>query len=434
MVASLIRPTSMERRSLGLPEEVKHKAPEGERVSPPNEMDNSPPSFCIVVPTYNNQLTIGDVIKDILKLTPELVVVNDGSTDETDNILSKIPGIKVITHKQNLGKGAALLNGFRFAARSGFDYAITMDGDGQHLTVDLPEILKEIKKHPEALIIGQRNLAGGGKRLKSRVLRAHSNFWVWILTQQYVGDSQCGFRAYPLASILDLYLKTKKYDLEIEVLVKAIWTGIPVKEVPIAINYVAGSKSHFRPFQDFLLVSTLIFSLFLKKLFLPGPLLKFRSLRVSQEKIKNQRFHQMIMDTLAHECSGPWHFAFSVGVGVFFGIAPLWGFQMLAALFAAHKLGLSKTISLIFSNISFPATIPFIVYGSLLAGRWALGGAIDYSLNLDRSILEVAIKTYALEYLVGSVLLATVAGGIAMLLAYAVAHLFSLLWRAHHDR
>jgi glycosyltransferase involved in cell wall biosynthesis len=412
------------------PEEVKRSVPEGGRASQPHDMNNSPPSFCIVVPTYNNQLTIGDVIKDILKITSKLVVVDDGSTDGTHILLSEIPGLTVITHEQNLGKGAALLSGFSFVARSGNDYAITMDGDGQHLTADLPKFLKEIKKYPEALIIGQRNLTGWGRRLKSRVLRAHSNFWVWILTQQWVGDSQCGFRAYPLASILDLSLKKQKYDLEIEVLVKALWTGIPIQEVPIAVNYVACSRSHFRPFKDFMLVSALIFSLFMKKVILPRPLLRLKSLRVYQENIKNQRFHKMIMDTLAHECSGPWHFASSVGVGVFFGIAPLWGFQMLAALFAANKLGLSKTVSLISSNISFPAAIPFIVYGSLLLGRWALGGAIDYSLNLDRNILEVAVKTYASEYLVGSVLLATVAGGIAILLAYPVAHLFSLLRRA----
>ena len=419
---------------MSLPEEVKHEAPKGERASPSNDIHRSPLSFCIVVPTYNNQLTIGNVIKDILKVTPELVVINDGSTDGTEDILSEIPGLTVITHEQNSGKGAALLSGFRFAARSGYNYAITMDGDGQHLSADLPKFLKEMKNHPEALIIGERNLAGGGKRLKSRLLRAHSNFWVWVLTQKWVGDSQCGFRAYPLDSILELSLRKQKYDFEIEVLVKGLWTGIPIQEVPIAVNYVAGSKSHFRPFRDFMLVSALIFSLFLKKLFLPGPLLKLRSLRVYQEGIGNQRFHKMIMETLAHECSSPWHFAFSVGVGVFFGIAPLWGFQMLAALIAAHKLGLSKAISLISSNISFPAAIPFIIYGSLLVGRWALSGAIDYSLNLDRSILEVAVKTYASEYLVGSVLLATVAGSIATLLAYPTAHLFSLFWRAHNER
>ena len=412
------------------PEEVKREAPEGVRASPPNDIHIYPPSFCIVVPTYNNQLTIGDVIKEILKVTPDLVVVNDGSTDGADKVLSAISGIIVITHERNLGKGAALISGLQFATRSNYNYAITMDGDGQHLAADLPKFLKKMKDRPDALIVGRRNLTGGGKRFKSRLLRAHSNFWVWVLTQQWVGDSQCGFRAYPLASILDLSLKKQKYDLEIEVLVKALWTGIPVQEVPIAVNYVAGSRSHFRPFQDFMLVSALNFSFFLQKVFLPGPLLKLRSLRVYQENIKNQRFHKRIMDTLAHECSGPWHFALSVGVGVFFGIAPLWGFQMLAALFVAHKLGLGKTISLISSNISFPAAIPFIIYGSLLVGRWVLNGAVDYSLNLDRSILEVAAKTYVSEYLVGSVLLATAAGGIATLLAYAAAHLFSRFWRS----
>ncbi|MHB8069945.1 MAG: DUF2062 domain-containing protein [Desulfobaccales bacterium] len=409
---------------------MKRKAPEGLRASPPNDMHKSPPSFCIVVPTYNNQLTIGEVVKNILKVTPDLIVVNDGSTDGTDTVLSAIPGITVIPHELNSGKGAALLSGLSFAARSNYTYAITMDGDWQHLVADLPKFLEEMKSHPDALIIGRRNLTGGGKRFKSRLLRAHSNFWVWVLTQQWVGDSQCGFRAYPLASTLELFLRKQKYDFEIEVLVKGLWSGIPVQEVAIDVDYVAGSRSHFRPIRDFMLVSALIFSLFLKKLFLPEPLLKLRSLRVYQEGIKNRRFHEMIMDTLAHECSGPRHFAFSVGVGVFFGIAPLWGFQMLAALLVAHKLRLSKSISLISSNISFPAAIPFIIYGSLLVGRWVLNGAVDYSLKLDRATLEVAAKAYASEYLVGSVILAAAAGAGAALLAYAAAHLFSWFWRS----
>lgn len=309
------------------PEEVKRQVLEGVRAYPSKNMHKSPPSFCIVVPTYNNQLTIGDVINDILKVTPDIVVVNDGSTDGTDEILSTIPGIKVITHERNLGKGAALVSGLRFAAHSNYDYTITMDGDGQHLAADLPKFLEEMENHPGALIVGRRNLTGGGKRLKSRLLRAHSNFWVWVLTQKWVGDSQCGFRAYPLASILELSLRKKKYDFEIEVLVKGLWTGIPIHEVPIAVNYVAGSKSHFRPFRDFMLVSALIFSLFLKKVFLPEPLLKLSSFRIYQEGIKNRRFHEMIMETLAHECSSPRHFAFSVGVGVFFWHSPLVGFS-----------------------------------------------------------------------------------------------------------
>jgi len=248
------------------PEEEKHEAPEGVRASPPNEIHKPHLSFLIVVPTYNNQLTVGNVIKDILKVTPELVVVNDGSTDGADKVLSAIPRITVITHECNLGKGAALVSGLRFAARSNYNYTITMDGDGQHLAADLPKFLEEMENHPDALIVGRRNLTGGGKRLKSRLLRAHSNFWVWVLTQKWVGDSQSGFRAYPLASILELPLKKQKYDFEIEVLVMALWAGTPIREVPIAVNYVAGSKSHFRPFRDFILVSALIISLLFQKI------------------------------------------------------------------------------------------------------------------------------------------------------------------------
>ena len=251
---------------MGSPEEVKREVPEGVRAYPPDEIHRSPPSFCIVVPTYNNQLTMGDVIKDILKVTPDLVVVNDGSTDGTDKVLSAIPGITVIPHERNLGKGAALISGLQFAAHSNYNYTITMDGDGQHLAVDLPKFLEEMENHPDALIVGRRNLAGGGKRLKSRLLRAHSNFWVWVLTQKWVGDSQCGFRAYPLASILELPLKKQKYDFEIEVLVMALWADTPIREVPIAVNYVAGSKSHFRPFRDFMLVFALIISLLFQKI------------------------------------------------------------------------------------------------------------------------------------------------------------------------
>lgn len=251
---------------MSLPEEVKREALADEMAYPQNDIHRSPPSFCIVVPTYNNQLTIGDVIKDILKVTPDLIVVNDGSTDGADKVLSAIPRITVITHEHNVGKGAALLSGLRFAARSNYNYMITMDGDGQHLAVDLPKFLEEMENHPDALIIGRRNLTGGGKRLKSRLLRAHSNFWVWVLTQKWAGDSQCGFRVYPVASILELPLRKRKYDFEIEVLVIALWAGTQIREVPIAVNYVPGSKSHFRPFRDFMLVSVLIISLLFQKI------------------------------------------------------------------------------------------------------------------------------------------------------------------------
>ena len=231
----------------------------------PNFSDHRPTPL-VVVPTYTNRDTIGSVVGDILQVTPHVLVVDDGSDDGAQAILASLPGLRVVRHPRNLGKGAALRSGWLAAAQLGFSHAVSMDGDGQHLPGDLPVFFKEISAHPEALILGYRRLAGGKRALKSRLLRAHCNFWVAVLTGRWVGDSQSGFRAYPLEQVLPLELTTRKYDFEVEVLVKALWTGVPVREIPIQAAYGPGSVSHFRPFRDFMLVFRLISNLLWRKL------------------------------------------------------------------------------------------------------------------------------------------------------------------------
>jgi glycosyltransferase involved in cell wall biosynthesis len=228
----------------------------------------------VVVPTYNNRDTIGPVVGEILQVTPHVLVVDDGSDDGASAILASLPGLRVVRHARNLGKGAALRTGWLAAAQLGYSHVVSMDGDGQHLPGDLPRFFQEITAHPDALVLGRRLLAGGKRAVKSRLLRAHSNFWVAVLTGRWVGDSQSGFRAYPLKRVLALALTTRKYDFEVEVLVKALWTGTLVREIPIGAAYGPGSVSHFRPFQDFLLVSRLISTLLWRKLTTRPSLLK----------------------------------------------------------------------------------------------------------------------------------------------------------------
>lgn len=390
-----------------------------------NHQEKRFPLACVVIPTYNNKLTIEGVVTDILKFTSAVVVVDDGSTDGTGEILAAVPGITVITHAGNKGKGAALATGLEYAANVGYPHAITMDGDGQHLARDFPAFSEALQTHPDALVIGTRDLSGRSRRLKSRILRAHSNFWVWVLTGKWVADSQSGFRAYPLPSTQEILLNTTKYDYEIEVLVKGLWMGIPVIEVPIGVEYVSGSKSHFRPFVDFMRVFNLILSLSLQKTFIPAPLLKLIHLKSYCAESKNRGLLSVLRETLSHECPSARHFSLSVGLGVFFGIAPLWGFQMSAAVLAAHKLRLSKVVSLIASNISFPAAIPFIVYASLLMGRFLLSGTVDRSLRPDTADPFSSISIYAIEYISGSFILAAVAGIMLALLSYWVLRLTS---------
>ena len=100
--------------------------------------------ICIIIPTYNNEQTLGDVLDSVLVYTSNVIIVNDGSTDSTSNILDCYKTIKVIGYEENVGKGFALRRGFKEACRLGYKYAITIDSDGQHFAEDLPKFIKFI--------------------------------------------------------------------------------------------------------------------------------------------------------------------------------------------------------------------------------------------------------------------------------------------------
>jgi glycosyltransferase involved in cell wall biosynthesis len=381
---------------------------------------DSKPLICVVIPTYNNCATICSVVRSVLPIVKEVIVVNDGSTDSTKEALQQFPDVCVVTHKRKMGKGASLADGFAHAVKEGFSHAVTMDADGQHLSDDLPNFIEAIRKNPEALVIGVRALSGKGRKLKSRVLRLHSNFWVWAQTRRRIRDSQSGFRAYPLLKIEALKLKTKNYDYEVEAIVKAVLAGIPVIEVPVHVEYGLGSKSQFRPIKDFALVAYLNLCLFMEALLVPAQVRKMMHLVSYDKESTPRRIFRLVRDTLASEFSSAKRFSLSVGLGVFFGIIPIWGFQMAAAFLVARKLGLSGYVSVAASNISFPVTIPFILYGSLLLGRFVLTGMVDCSLHFS----NVSLKTvwgFASEYVVGSFILGAVAGLMATILSYLAA-------------
>ena len=95
---------------------------------------------CIIIPTYNNAKTLGNIIADVSSYTHNIIVVNDGSTDETSQVLPLYPFIRVIDYKKNVGKGWALRKGLAYAIQLGYDYAITIDSDGQHFAKDIPAI------------------------------------------------------------------------------------------------------------------------------------------------------------------------------------------------------------------------------------------------------------------------------------------------------
>ncbi len=207
-----------------------------------------------LVPTYNNARTLPSVIEGVLEQGLELMVVDDGSTDTTKEILPQFEGkILLETHAENKGKGCALRLGFEKLAERGFTHAISLDADGQHYPEDLSKFQQAIHEDPSALYVGERDMKSIGAPRKSLFGLWFSNFSLKCLGKQKLNDSQAGFRVYPLESVEKLGLKGTRYDLELEVLIKGARAGIPLKAVPIQCSYEpeGGRVSHFRPVRDF---------------------------------------------------------------------------------------------------------------------------------------------------------------------------------------
>ncbi len=214
---------------------------------------------CVLIPTYNNAATIGKVIDDVMRYTNQIIVVNDGSTDETTEIVSHYPELDVVTYGPNKGKGFALRTGFKRAVEAGYHYAISIDSDGQHYPDDLPKFLRALGAHPRAVIIGARNMNQSSVPGKSSFGNNFSNFWFRLETGIKVSDTQSGYRLYPVKEIESMRFITRKYEFEIEVLVRAAWSGLEIIEVPVNVFYPKKEErvSHFRPFKDFTRISIL---------------------------------------------------------------------------------------------------------------------------------------------------------------------------------
>ena len=137
---------------------------------------------CVLVPTYNNEQTLAKVLESLLIYTDEIIVVNDGSTDSTPVVLSRFTQIQLVSYPQNKGKGFALRTGFQQAVALGYEYAITIDSDGQHFADDLGKFLTKLELHPSAIIIGARNMDQASVPGKSSFGNKFSNFWFWVET------------------------------------------------------------------------------------------------------------------------------------------------------------------------------------------------------------------------------------------------------------
>jgi hypothetical protein len=216
-----------------------------------------PATVAVIVPVYNHGQKIGSVLEQLTALGALVLVVNDGSTDDSGAIAeryAKKTSVHVLHHDQNQGKAAALQTGLREAGLRGYALALTCDADGQHLPADCLHLAQQAAashaEHPKRPVIhiGHRHMPHAP--LKSRLGRWWSNGAASALAWQKLKDTQSGLRVYPLPITTRLPHKIQGFAWEIEILVLAAWAEVSIQHHPAEVYYGSDRVSHFMPWRD----------------------------------------------------------------------------------------------------------------------------------------------------------------------------------------
>jgi glycosyltransferase involved in cell wall biosynthesis len=379
-----------------------------------------PDDLWIVIPARDNAKTVRNVVQRTLKVWPNVVVVDDGSKDASlEKLLGDLP-VTVLTHAQNRGKGSAILSGTRYAESRGARFAVTLDADGQHAPEDLPNLLRQVDPRGGNLVIGTRDFSTPNVPCSSRFGRNFSNFWVHLETGHALGDTQSGFRSYPVAALNRLRIDSRAYDFEIEALVKLLWTGIRPIGVPVSVFYPpAGERvSHFGAFRDNLKISLTHLRLILRRL-LPRPRFRRVSAAGIRARLKNYRFHPVrFCRMILHENTTPAGLGAAAAVGVFIGVLPVFGFHMAAIVYLCSRLHLNMVVALGIQHFCAPPLVPA---ACIYIGYFLRHGRPFPSLSPE--VVFDAARIW--EWILGSLVLAPLGAFFTFIAVFAAARRYS---------
>ncbi|MBC7369933.1 MAG: DUF2062 domain-containing protein [Bdellovibrionaceae bacterium] len=342
------------------------------------------PRFVVCIPVFNNPTTIVAVIEGCLRESPhDVMVMDDGSEVSVESLYRKKHAqvdarLSFVRHAKNLGKGAALQTAFREAVRLGFTHLVAIDGDGQHDPADLVKMITAAELDPWGLIVGDRDMHTENVPGSSTFGKKFSNFWVRYQTNVGVADSQSGYRVYPLFFLQNMKFFCKRYDFEIEVLIRLIWKGVVVHNVKVSVKYFP------------------------------------KEMRVSHFKKWRDNFHITVANTfltvvaMLREQTSPGRSSFAFAIGVFVGTTPIYGLHTAAIAALAFLLRLNFVYMFIGTQISIPPLVPFLVWGSE-----AIGSAV---LRQDTH----SAAAFGSAWIVGSLILGTILGIVGFVLMYMI--------------
>lgn len=222
--------------------------------------------IAILIPSYNECNHIGEVIKKCSRFNLDIIVINDGSTDNTNEVVKELKThfkdrLTVINHNINKGKGEALKTGFNHIINNNYYGAITIDADGQHDPEEIQKFLDNIAVHNPDLIVGSRFNNTKGMPFIRRFVNYLTSWIISGIAGRKIEDVQSGFRFLNQKVLKNIKLETKNFDTEPEMLLRASWSGFSIRNIPIKTIYnLEEFKSHVNPVKDTIKFFKLVFT------------------------------------------------------------------------------------------------------------------------------------------------------------------------------
>jgi len=389
----------------------------------------------VVAPTHNNRNTLEDIMSRVRATGLPLIVVNDGSTDDTAAVLASLRwaadrGVTVLTHPRNRGKAAALRTAFEAASAAGFTHAATIDTDGQLHPEQIHGLVALARSDPRALVIGRRDENTAGYPAKNRLGRRLSNLFVWMESGVRVSDSQCGLRVYPLGFVNAARCRSSRYGFETEIITRAGWAGVPVVEAPVRCHYFPKDQavSHFRPWVDSLRAIGMHGRLLLRAL-LPFTRRRYTSEIPEGPRSARERWRRVARwmnpvgawRQLRADETGRATAAAGLAVGAFIANLPAYGFQTLLSLYCARRLHLHPVAVVAGSQLSTPPVGPFLVAAAVAVGHVLLHGRLpmlgEYRAAAARGGVWNVLGSVVVEWTLGSFIVGFVCACVTFVIA-----------------
>jgi hypothetical protein len=337
----------------------------------------------MVIPLYNHAATVSGVARELSRLYADVLVVDDGSADGGAATLTGLP-LTVTRHEKNRGKGAAILTAATWARAHGFTHMVTIDADGQHFPADIAALLAEGCALPNSIIIGARDFNTPNVPASSRFGRNFSAFWARVQTGVTVSDIQSGLRLYPLTVFECLRLTARRYAFEVEIIIKALWHGFTISEVPVRVFYPKRGErvSHFHKWRDNFWVSLLNTRLTLRAL-LPIPHKKF--LPAADGQLVTLNPLKVIIAQLQRR-ENPLLLGLSAAWGVFWGTLALPGARQMFLLWGVGWFNLNRLVAFSAEKLALPPLAP------------ALCIEVGYWLRHGKWLTELSWRTLGHEF------------------------------------